>query len=127
MSMSRISVLVVDDHPVTLAGLTVFLQSYPDLVLVGTASSGEEAIAFCEQVQPDVLLMDMKLPGVDGLTALQIIKQSYPKIEVIALSTFSDGDMVERAVQAGASGYLLKNTSAQELADAIRAASQGRT
>lgn len=127
MSMSRISVLVVDDHPVTLAGLTVFLQSYPDLVLVGTASSGEEAIAFCEQVQPDVVLMDMKLPGIDGLTALQIIKQNYPKIEIIALSTFSDGDTVERAVQAGASGYLLKTTSAQELADAIRATYQGRT
>ena len=127
MSASMIKVLVVDDHPVAQAGLALFLQTIPDLVLVGTASTGEEARALSEQTQPDVVLMDMKLPDMDGLTALQQIKEFNPDIKVIALSTFSGGELVERAVQAGASGYLLKTTTAQELADAIHAAYHGRT
>jgi len=127
LSPSPIKVLVVDDHPVAQAGLALFLQSYSDMRLVGTVSTGYEAKAFCEHLQPDVILMDMKLPDMEGVTAIQLIREEHPRIKVIAFSTFADGELVERAVQAGASGYLLKTATAEELADAIRVASQGRT
>jgi len=111
----------------TRAGLELFLEAYPDLRLLRQVSSGEEAVEFCEQIQPDVILMDMKLSGMDGVATTAAIKQRHPRIQVIALSSFQDRDVVERAVQAGAISYLLKTTTAQELIYAIRAAHAGRS
>jgi NarL family two-component system response regulator LiaR len=127
MSTPSIRVIVVEDHPATLAGLKLFIQSLPDLILLGTAATGEEAIALCEQLHPDVVLMDMKLPGMGGLAALRTIKERQPEINVIPLTGYSESDLVERAIQAGASGYLMKTITESELADAIRSAYHGRT
>jgi two-component system, NarL family, response regulator LiaR len=124
---SHITILVVEDHPMTRAGLELFLDAYPDLELLGQVSSGEEALEFCALNEPDVILMDMKLGGMDGVAATAAIKQRYPHVQVIALSSFQDRDVVERAVRAGAISYLLKTTTAQELVYAIRAAHAGRS
>lgn len=124
---ARIRVLVVEDHPMTRAGLELFLSAFPDLTLLGVVSSGEEALTFCAQSQPDVILMDMKLPGMDGVATTQVIRQRYPHVRIIALTSFQEGDLVERAVQAGAIGYLLKGVSARDLAQAIRTAYAGRS
>src|SRR3954451_9274449 len=121
-----IRVLLVDDHPMTRAGLVVFLQAYPDLELIGEVSSGEEALELCARTQPDVVLMDMKLPGIDGIEATRELKRLHPQVHVISLTSFQEGNMVEQALQAGAISYLLKNASANDLAWAIRAAHMGR-
>jgi NarL family two-component system response regulator LiaR len=121
----QIRVLVVDDHPITRAGLALFLKAQSDLVLAGEASSGEEALALCEKAPADVVLMDLKLPGMDGVSAMQMIRQRQPHVQVIILTSYPDPTFVEQAVQGGAVGYLLKNVSAEELVDAIHAAYHG--
>jgi NarL family two-component system response regulator LiaR len=118
--------MLVDDHAVVRSGLAGFLLAFDDLELVGEASGGEEAARLCEQIRPDVVLMDLVMPGMDGAEATQVIRQHCPGIQVIALTSFEDEDLVQRALQAGAIGYLLKNVTADELADAIRAARIGR-
>src|SRR6476620_5403938 len=123
----QITILVVEDHPMTRAGLALFLAAYPDLQMGNQVASGEEAVEFCEQIQPDVILMDMKLAGMDGVATTAAIKHRHPHVQIIALSSFQDKDVVERAVQAGAISYLLKTTTAQELIYAIRAAHAGRS
>jgi two-component system, NarL family, response regulator LiaR len=122
-----INLLVVEDHPMTRAGLEVFLSVYPDIRLLKQVSSGEEALEFCEQIQPDVILLDMKLPGMDGVAATAAIKKRYPRVQVIAITSFHDKDLVESVVQAGAISYLLKTTTDQELVYAIRSAYTGRS
>jgi NarL family two-component system response regulator LiaR len=122
-----IRVLVVEDHPMTRTGLSLFLKAFRDLELVGEATSGEEAVALCSRIQPDVVLMDMKLPGIDGVMATQLVKQQHPQVQIIALTSYQEGDLVERVLRAGAISYLLKNVSAQDLAQAIRAAHAGRS
>lgn len=126
MSKQPIRVLVVDDHAVVRRGLATFLLGSSDLLLAGEASSGAEAVQLCGEVQPDVVLMDLVMPDMDGATATQQIRQRCPDVHVLALTSFHDEDLVQRALQAGAIGYLLKNVSADQLADAIRAASAGR-
>jgi NarL family two-component system response regulator LiaR len=121
-----IRVLLVDDHAVVRSGLGAFLLAFDDLELVGEAGSGEEALAKCEQLNPDVILMDLLMPNMDGAEATAAIRERYPSIQVIALTSFKEEDLVQRAIQAGAIGYLLKNVSADELADAIRAAKAGK-
>ena len=121
-----IRVMLVDDHAVVRSGLSAFLVAFDDLELVGEASSGEEAVRLCEQVQPDVVLMDLVMPGMDGAAATYAIRERCPQIQVIALTSFREKELVEGVLQAGAIGYLLKNVSANELADAIRAAHAGR-
>jgi NarL family two-component system response regulator LiaR len=121
-----IRVLLVDDHAVVRSGLGTFLLVYDDLELVGEASGGEQAVMLCEKLQPDVVLMDLVMPEVDGATATRLIRERFPHIQVIALTSFKEKDLVEGALQAGAIGYLLKNVSADELAGAIRAAHAGR-
>jgi NarL family two-component system response regulator LiaR len=123
---NRIRVLVVDDHAVVRSGLAAFLLVSNDLELVGEAASGEEAIRLCAQVQPDVVVMDLVMPGMDGATAIRAIRQGYPQVQVIALTSFREEELVQAAVQAGAIGYLLKNVAGVELAEAIRAAYTGR-
>ena len=122
-----IRVMLVDDHAVVRSGLGAFLLVYDDLELAGEAGSGEEAVRLCESVQPDVVVMDLVMPGMDGAAATQAIRERWPKIQILALTSFKEREMVERALHAGAIGYLLKNVSADELADAIRAAHEGRS
>ncbi|MBN1179690.1 MAG: response regulator transcription factor [Anaerolineae bacterium] len=127
--MSRddtIRVLLVDDHAVVRSGLGAFLLVFDDLKLVGEASSGKEAVRLCEQLRPDVVLMDLVMPEMDGAEATRIICERCPGIHVIALTSFKEKELVEAVLQAGAIGYLLKNVSADELANAIRAAHAGR-
>jgi NarL family two-component system response regulator LiaR len=121
-----ISVLIVDDHAVVRSGLAGFLLAFEDLELAGEAGSGESAIAMCDQVHPDIVLMDLVMPGMDGADTTAKIRERCPDTQVIALTSFKDEDLVQRAMEAGAIGYLLKNVSANELADAIRSAHAGR-
>ncbi len=123
---SRIRVLVVDDHTMVRRGLAAFLKVFHDLELVGEAASGQAAIQLCAQLQPDVVLMDMAMPDMDGATATRLIRKQSPLIQVLALTSFKDEILVQSALQAGVIGYLLKNVSADELAQAIRAAHAGR-
>jgi len=124
--ITSIRVLLVDDHAVVRSGLSAFLLAHDDLELVGEANSGEQAFALCRSAAPDVVLMDLMMPGMDGAEATARIRESDPSIQVIALTSFKDDSLVQRALQAGAIGYLLKNVSADELAVAIRAAHAGR-
>ena len=127
MSESKpIRVMLVDDHAVVRSGLGAFLLAFDDLELVGEAGGGEEAVRLCEQLQPDVVLMDLVMPGMDGAAATRAIRERWPQVQVVALTSFKEKDLVERALQAGAIGYLLKNVSTDELAEAIRAAHVGR-
>jgi len=121
-----IRVMLVDDHAVVRGGLSAFLSAYDDLELVGEAAGGEQAIQLCQQAQPDVVLMDLVMPGMDGATATGLIREKCPDIQVIALTSFKEQELVEGALQAGAIGYLLKDVSADELARAIRDAAAGK-
>jgi NarL family two-component system response regulator LiaR len=118
--------MLVDDHAMLRRGLATFLKVYDDLELACEAASGEEAIQLCAQVRPDVVLMDMVMPDMDGVTATRAIRQQHPEVQVIALTSFKDKGLVQDALQAGAIGYLLKDVSADVLAEAIRAAHAGR-
>jgi NarL family two-component system response regulator LiaR len=121
-----IRVMLVDDHAVVRSGLGAFLTVFDDLKLVAEAGGGEEAVRLCRQARPDVVLMDLVMPGMDGAAATKAIRDECPHIQVIALTSFKEQNLVAGALQAGAIGYLLKNVSADELADAIRAAHAGR-
>jgi two-component system, NarL family, response regulator LiaR len=121
-----IRVMLVDDHTMVRRGLVTFLKAFDDLELAGEAESGEAAIRLCAEVLPDVILMDMVMPDMDGAAATRAIRQQFPQVQVIALTSFKEGDLVKHALEAGAIGYLLKDVSADELAEAIRAAQAGR-
>ncbi len=121
-----IRVMLVDDHTMVRRGLATFLKVFDDLQLAGEAESGEAAIRLCAEVLPDVILMDMVMPDMDGAAATRAIRQQFPQVQVIALTSFKEGDLVKNALEAGAIGYLLKDVSADELAGAIRAAHAGR-
>ncbi len=121
-----IRVMIVDDHAVVRSGLAAFLLAFDDLELAAEASSGEEAVRFCAQTNPDVVLMDLVMPGMDGAATTRAIRGTFPHVQVIALTSFREEELVQGALQAGAVGYLLKNISAEELANAIRAAKIGR-
>ncbi len=123
---ARIRVLVVDDHAVVRSGLAMFLQAFDDFELVGEAGDGAEAVRLCAQMAPDVILMDLLMPQMDGIAATQAIRERHPGAQVIALTSFQDQDKVQSALDAGAVGYLLKNVSADDLARAIRSARTGR-
>jgi NarL family two-component system response regulator LiaR len=115
-------------------GLATFLKvfedasddSTPGLELVGEAATGSAAITLCAEIQPDVILMDMVMPDMDGVAATGAIRQKFPEVQIIALTSFKEGEMIKNALEAGAIGYLLKDVSADELAEAIRAAYSGR-
>jgi two-component system, NarL family, response regulator LiaR len=121
-----IRVLVVDDHAVVRKGLKAFIKSYPDLQCVGEAVDGEEAVAFSKSLRPDVVLMDLVMPKMDGETAIRIIKKDFPEIQVIALTSFNENNLIQKVLQSGAIGYLLKNASGEELVQAVRSAAQGQ-
>jgi NarL family two-component system response regulator LiaR len=118
--------MLVDDHAMVRRGLATFLKIFDDLQLVGEAENGEVAVRLCAEVLPDVILMDMVMPDMDGAAATRLVRQQFPQVQVIALTSFKEGDLVKNTLEAGAIGYLLKDVSADDLARAIRAAHAGR-
>lgn len=123
--MEQIRVLLVDDHNVVRQGLKLFLATQPDIEVVGEAENGVAAVAAVGKVLPDVVLMDLVMPQLDGIGATQQIKTRYPDVEVIALTSFVEDAQVAAVVKAGAIGYLLKDVQPAELAAAIRSAQRG--
>lgn len=121
-----IRVLITDDHSVVRNGLKSFLSIYDEFELVGEARNGEQAVAMADIHQPDVILMDLMMPVMDGATASRKIKQKHPHIQIIALTSFKEQELVQGAIEAGAIGYLLKDLTAEELARAIRLAAEGK-
>lgn len=122
----KIRVLAVDDHELVSRGMEFLLLPFEDIEVVGTALSGEEALQLCQELQPDVILMDMRLPGMDGPAATQAIRSKYPDVQVLVLTTYHDEELVGRAMQAGAMGYLLKGVTIDELAAGIRSVYAGQ-
>jgi len=121
-----IRVMLVDDHAVVRSGLSAFMLVYDDLELVAEARNGREAVMLAELHKPDVVLMDLVMPEMDGAQATRAIRERWPEVQVVALTSFKEDDLVQAALEAGAIGYLLKNVSADELAAAIRKAHEGR-
>ena len=122
-----IRVLIVDDHPMVRSGLKLFIAGSQEIVLAGEASSGAEAVEFCRHGPPDVILMDMLMPEMDGSEATRQIVELNQQVKIIILTSFHEQDLVENALRAGAMSYLLKNVSADELLQAILAAHNGRS
>ena len=120
-----IRIVIVDDHAMLRRGLAVFLMSYDDLKLVGEAANGKEGLVLCADKQPDIVLMDLMMPIMDGITATRLIRHDYPEIKVIALTSFGEARLIKDVLEAGAISYLLKKVSADDLAKAIRAAQDG--
>ncbi|MBN1119627.1 MAG: response regulator transcription factor [Anaerolineae bacterium] len=118
--------MIVDDHAMVRKGLATFLNISPNLELVAEASSGPTALRLCEEYQPDVVLMDMIMPGMDGIETTRAIRKAFPAIKVIILTSFTENDLVQKALQAGALSYLLKDVGAEQLAEAIEAAMEDR-
>lgn len=124
---SPIKVMLVDDHAMVRSGLSAFLYAYDDLELVGEASSGEKAIALCSKVKPDVILMDLVMPEMDGIEATHQVLEVSPTTKVIVLTSFAEDELVFPAIEAGAIGYLLKDVDPQDLHHAIQAVHRGET
>jgi len=124
---SPIRVLVVDDHLIVREGLSLILETADGIDLAGEAADGAEAVRQCHDLHPDVVLMDLRMPGMDGLTAIGLLRQQMPEIAVIILTTYDEDDLMVRGLQAGARGFLLKDTDRATLLDAIRAAARGQT
>jgi NarL family two-component system response regulator LiaR len=123
---TKIRIMLVDDHAVVRSGLGAFLSVNPDLELVGEAENGEQAVARANILKPDVILMDLMMPVMDGVTATGAIKKQNPSIQIIALTSFQEDELVRNVMKAGAVGYLMKNVTARELAAAIKAAKDGK-
>ncbi|MEX0785655.1 MAG: response regulator transcription factor [Dehalococcoidia bacterium] len=124
-TLERISILIADDHPIVREGLRTFLELQDDMEIVGEAADGEEAVARAQELLPDIVLMDLVMPRMNGIEATRRIRAGSPSTRVIALTSFADDDKVFPAVKAGAAGYLLKDMRPQELADAIRTVHRG--
>ncbi|MFN2189020.1 MAG: response regulator [Candidatus Promineifilaceae bacterium] len=124
---NAIRVMIVDDHDMVRRGLVAFLNVNSDLLMVGEASNGQKAVEMCPNIKPDVILMDLVMPVMDGAEATRTIRERWPEIQVVALTSFEEKELVQNALQAGAISYLLKNVTADALADAIRAAHAGRS
>jgi two-component system, NarL family, response regulator YdfI len=123
--MTRI--LIADDHLIIRQGLRLILETEDDLDLVGEASDGAEALQLCATLRPDVVLMDLRMPGMDGITAIEKLRQTHPEIAVVILTTFNEDELMLRGIRAGAKGFLLKDTDRGTLFDTIRAAARGET
>lgn len=124
---NTIKLFIVDDHKVVRNGLKIFISLYDDIELIGEAKNGQQAVDFCADKQPDVILMDLKMPVMDGSTATRLIRQKYPQIQVVVLTSFEDEALVKQAMTAGAIGYLYKDVEEDELINAIRSAKQGKS
>ena len=123
----RIRVVIADDHLLVRSGLEAVLALYDDIELIGQADNGEDAVRLCQRARPEVVLMDLVMPGMNGVEATQKILESCPGVKVVALTSFTDDELIEDTLRAGAIGYLMKNVSADQLAEAIRAAHAGRS
>ena len=123
--MKQTHVLLVDDHEIVRLGLMTLINDQPDMLVVGEAGSAEEALRQVELLQPDVILMDIRLPGEGGIEATRAITTRFPKTRVVMLTSYADDDLVVRAVLAGAVGYVLKQVGNEELLRAINAAARG--
>lgn len=123
--MERVSILIADDHPVVRQGLRTFLELQEDLEVVGEAGGGEEAVAMARQLLPDVVLMDLVMPGLDGIEATRRIRAESPTTKVIVLTSFAEDEKVFPSIKAGAAGYLLKDVEPEALAEAIRTVQRG--
>ena len=123
--MEKIRLLLVDDHVVVRQGLRMVLALEPDLEIIGEANNGQEALGLIKKLTPQVVLMDLLMPVMDGVSAIRAIKKDYPDIEVVALTSVLEDRLVIDAVEAGAAGYLLKESGPEELIEAIRAAAKG--
>ena len=121
-----IKVIVIDDHDMVRRGLAAYFNTYPDITLIGEAGDGKDGIDLCEELHPDVVLMDLVMPGMGGVEATRQICKQHPDIQIIALTSFQDKGMVQEAIRAGAISYLLKNVDGDNLAAAIRSANSGR-
>jgi NarL family two-component system response regulator YdfI len=122
-----IKLLIADDHLIIRQGLRLILETEPDFELIGEASDGNEALSLCKKLKPDVVLMDLRMPNMDGLTAIERLRSEQPEIAVVILTTFNEDELMLRGLQAGARGYLLKDTDRSTLFDTIRAAARGET
>lgn len=122
---TRIRVLIVDDHAVVRTGLRVFFDLQPDIEVVGEAADGSEGVAMARRLEPDVILMDLLMPNMDGITAIARVKAERPETEIVTMTSFIEEDKVTAALEAGASGYVLKDAEAEEVAAAVRAAFAG--
>jgi NarL family two-component system response regulator YdfI len=120
-------ILIADDHLIIRQGLRLILETEADFALVGEACDGAEALKRCAELHPEVVLMDLRMPGMDGITAIEKLRQAMPEIAVVILTTFNEDDLMLRGIRAGAKGFLLKDTDRQTLFDAIRAAARGET
>lgn len=127
MAQKPIRVMIVDDQFIVRSGLATFVSIQPDLVLVGEAQDGEEAVQLCATAQPDIILMDLIMPKLNGVEATRAILQQHPKIKILALTSYKEKELVQGILRAGATGYLLKDVTADELAEAIRNVAMGRT
>lgn len=126
--MSRpIRIVVADDHLIIRQGLRLILETQDGFEMVGEAADGAEAINLCDELKPDVVLMDLRMPGMDGLTAIERLRTKQPGIAVVILTTFNEDDLMMRGLRLGAKGYLLKDTDRETLFNTIRAASRGET
>lgn len=125
MSLSPITILVVDDHAVVRQGIRAFLETQPDLKVVAEAASGQEGIVLAKQHLPDVVLMDLVMPGLDGVAATRQVKQASPRTQVVVLTSYHDDEHIFPAIRAGALSYVLKEISPDDLADVVRKAAYG--
>jgi len=121
-----IRLLIADDHVMVRIGLATMLKVFDELVFVGAATNGQHAIELCNELTPDLVLMDIHMPELDGITATRIVRQQHPEIKVLALTGYADDNGVRQVLQAGASGYLLKSASLEELISAIHGACSGQ-
>ncbi|MEN4043178.1 MAG: response regulator transcription factor [Anaerolineaceae bacterium] len=122
-----IRLIIADDHLIVRDGLRLIFETNDDFQLVGEAADGGEALRLAAELQPDVILMDLRMPGIDGLTAIERLQAEQPHIAVVILTTYNEDHLLIRGLRAGARGYLLKDTGRQALFDAIRAAARGET
>ncbi len=125
MTDQPIRLLLVDDHPMVRTGLRTFLELQPDMCVVGEAASGEQALALTRRLTPDIVVLDLMLPGMSGVDVVRHLRADHPGVKVVALTSFAGRDLVLPAVRAGVAGYLLKDVDARELADALRAVHAG--
>ncbi len=125
--MNPIRILLADDHLIIRQGLRLILETESGFDVVGEAADGAGALRFCAELHPDVVLMDLRMPGMDGLTAIERLRVEHPEIAVVILTTYNEDDLMLRGLQAGARGYLLKDTEREPLFDSIRAAARGET